>query len=126
MDDEPPVMLAYESYKGPRSIPHIGEEIFGAFFLATNTVLLAHMFPGKVFGSELKTRKHDPDYLASCCNEAGMKREALEGKVPKRWMMGGGPRDSKDWEHKWWDSLHWKRWKIPRTGPAMPQDMYWQ
>lgn len=41
--------------------------------------------------------------------------------------MGGGPRPVTDsWEHMWWDSLQWKRWKIPRTGPAMPQDMYWQ
>lgn len=39
----------------------------------------------------------------------------------------GGPRPVTDsWEHMWWDNLQWKRWKIPRTGPAFPQDMYWQ
>lgn len=43
-------------------------------------------------------------------------------------QMGiGGPRPVTDsWEHMWWDNLQWKRWKIPRTGPAFPQDMYWQ
>jgi hypothetical protein len=41
--------------------------------------------------------------------------------------MGGGPRPVTDsWEHMWWDNLHWKRWKVPRVGPAFPQDMYWQ
>ncbi len=56
-----------------------------------------------------------------------MRRDALRGQVPRRWLIGGGPRPVTDsWEHMWWDSLHWKRWKIPRTGPAFPQDMYWQ
>lgn len=42
-------------------------------------------------------------------------------------QMGGGPRPVTDsWEHMWWDNLAWKRWKTPRTGPAFPQDMYWQ
>ena len=155
---------------------------------------------------------YSPDYVASVCNEAGMRRDALRGQVPRTWMVGGaalgfgcwcyacsykafgassvallkehwtsfaimgrpascgfrctcaarvllvcctcaacaararaahpahtppprllrapqigGPRPVTDsWEHMWWDNLHWKRWKIPRTGPAFPQDMYWQ
>lgn len=36
MDDEPPVFLAYQPYKGPASIPHAPADFFGAFFLATN------------------------------------------------------------------------------------------
>lgn len=28
-----------------------------------------------------------PDYIASCCNEAGMRREALSGKTPRNWMV---------------------------------------
>lgn len=36
MDEEPPVFLAYQPYKGPAAIPHVGGEFFGAFFLATN------------------------------------------------------------------------------------------
>lgn len=76
------MFLAYQPYKGPASIPHVGGEFFGAFFLAMNvrcfnshlehielqpvtltflfmlqTTLLAHMFPGSVFGSELRARK---------------------------------------------------------------------
>jgi hypothetical protein len=46
-------------YRGPPSIPHAPAEFFGAFFLAMNTSLLCHMFPGKVFGSELRPRKHE-------------------------------------------------------------------
>ncbi|GAX83864.1 hypothetical protein CEUSTIGMA_g11289.t1 [Chlamydomonas eustigma] len=128
MDEEPPMgMLTAQVYKGPASIPHASGDFFAAFFLASNTVLLAHMFPGRVFGSELRPRKYDPDYIASCCNEAGMRRQALAGQVPRQWLLGGGPRDVTDsWEHMWWDNLHWKRWKIARTGPAFPQDMYWQ
>lgn len=30
-----------------------------------------------------------PDYVASCCNEAGMRREALSGKVPRQWLVRG-------------------------------------
>ena len=30
-----------------------------------------------------------PDYIASCCNEAGMRRQALGGKVPKTWLVRG-------------------------------------
>ncbi|PNH04153.1 hypothetical protein TSOC_009717 [Tetrabaena socialis] len=42
-------------------------------------------------------------------------------------QMGGGPRLVTDsWERTWWDNLHWKRWKVPRTAPAFAQDMYWQ
>ncbi|KAI8466144.1 MAG: hypothetical protein J3K34DRAFT_434638 [Monoraphidium minutum] len=127
MDEEPPVFLAYQPYKGPASIPHVPGEFFGAFFLAINSSLVCHMFPGKVFGSEMRARRHDPDYIASCCNESANRRDALRGQVPRTWLMGGGPRPVTDsWEHMWWDSLHWKRWKIPRTGPAFPQDMYWQ
>lgn len=59
MDEEPPVFLAYQVYKGPASIPHAPGEFFGAFFLAINSSLLAHMFPGKVFGSEMRARKHE-------------------------------------------------------------------
>lgn len=59
MDEEPPVFLAYQVYKGPASIPHVPGEFFGAFFLAINSSLLAHMFPGKVFGSEMRARKHE-------------------------------------------------------------------
>jgi hypothetical protein len=51
--------LAMQVYKGPASIPHVPGEFFAAFFLATNTALLAHMFPGKVFGSELRPRKFE-------------------------------------------------------------------
>jgi hypothetical protein len=36
MDEEPPVFLAYQPYKGPASIPHVPGEFFGAFFLAVN------------------------------------------------------------------------------------------
>jgi hypothetical protein len=36
MDEEPPVFLAYQAYKGPASIPHVPGEFFGAFFLAIN------------------------------------------------------------------------------------------
>jgi len=36
MDEEPPVFLAYQPYKGPASIPHAPADFFGAFFLATN------------------------------------------------------------------------------------------
>lgn len=36
MDEEPPVFLAYQPYKGPASIPHVGGEFFGAFFLGIN------------------------------------------------------------------------------------------
>lgn len=36
MDEEPPVFLAYQPYKGPAAIPHVPGEFFGAFFLATN------------------------------------------------------------------------------------------
>lgn len=36
MDDEPPVLLAYQPYKGPAAIPHVGGEFFGAFFLGIN------------------------------------------------------------------------------------------
>lgn len=35
-DEEPPVFLAYQPYKGPASIPHVPGDFFGAFFLATN------------------------------------------------------------------------------------------
>ncbi|KAF5829137.1 hypothetical protein DUNSADRAFT_16508 [Dunaliella salina] len=116
MDEEPPMTLAMQVYKGPANIPHAAGEFFAAFFLATNSALLAHMFPGKV-----------PDYVASCCNEAGQRRQALGGKKPELWLLGGGPRPVTDsWEHMWWNNLHWKRWKVPRQGPAFPQDMYWQ
>lgn len=30
---------------------------------------------------------HSPDYVASCCNEAGMRREALGGKIPRQWLV---------------------------------------
>lgn len=127
MDEEPPVFLAYQAYKGPANIPHVPGDFFGAFFLAANSVLIANMFPGKILGSEIRVRKYDPDYVAAACNEAGMRRDALRGKVPKQWLLGGGPRPVNDsWEHMWWDNLQWKRWKIPRLGPAFPQDMYWQ
>mmetsp|Transcript_10486 Transcript_10486/g.28687 ORF Transcript_10486/g.28687 Transcript_10486/m.28687 type:complete len:128 (+) Transcript_10486:87-470(+) len=127
MDEEPPMTLAMQVYKGPANIPHAAGEFFAAFFLATNSALLAHMFPGKVFGSEIRPRRFDPDYVASCCNEAGMRRQALGGKKPELWLLGGGPRPVTDsWEHMWWNNLHWKRWKVPRQGPAFPQDMYWQ
>lgn len=70
---------------------------------------------------------HSPDYIASCVNEAAQRRDALRGQQPRTWLVGGGPRNVTDsWEHMWWDHLHWKRWKVPRTGPAFPQDMYWQ
>jgi hypothetical protein len=100
MDEEPPVFLAYQPYRGPASIPHVPGEFFGAFFLALNvslapggalggrraprdpvagpllapvsptaarpapafhpqTSLLCHMFPGKVFGSEMRARRHE-------------------------------------------------------------------
>lgn len=36
MDEEPPVFLAYQPYKGPASIPHAPGEFFGAFFLGIN------------------------------------------------------------------------------------------
>jgi hypothetical protein len=36
MDEEPPVFLAYQPYKGPASIPHVPGEFFGAFFLGIN------------------------------------------------------------------------------------------
>lgn len=36
MDEEPPVFLAYQPYKGPAAIPHVPGDFFGAFFLATN------------------------------------------------------------------------------------------
>ncbi len=29
-----------------------------------------------------------PDYIASCCNEQGMRREALQGKKPHMWLVG--------------------------------------
>lgn len=51
--------LAMQVYRGPANIPHAAGELFAAFFLATNTALLAHMFPGKVFGSELRPRKFE-------------------------------------------------------------------
>jgi len=59
MDEEPPVFLAYQVYKGPNNIPHAPAEFFGAFFLAMNTSLLCQMFPGKVFGSEILPRKFE-------------------------------------------------------------------
>jgi hypothetical protein len=36
VDEEPPVFLAYQAYKGPANIPHVPGEFFGAFFLAIN------------------------------------------------------------------------------------------
>lgn len=126
MDEEPNFNIAQKVYKGPATIPRAGADLFGAFFLGVNTVLLCHMLPGAVFGSELRPRRLDPDYLASVCNEQGMRREALQGKVPRYWGLGGGPRPVTDsWEHMWWDNLHWRRWKTPRNGPAFAQDMYW-
>ena len=84
MDEEPPMgMLTAQTYRGPASIPHADGDFFAAFFLATNvriqfsdpysmnfarflirsssdqTALLAHMFPGRVFGSELRARKYE-------------------------------------------------------------------
>lgn len=83
MDEEPPMgMLTAQTYKGPASIPHADGDFFAAFFLATNvrmivclfflcypnltgilffmkTALVAHMFPGRVFGSELRARKYE-------------------------------------------------------------------
>jgi hypothetical protein len=58
-DEEPPMTLAMQVYKGPANIPHAAGEFFAAFFLATNSALLAHMFPGKVFGSEIRPRKFE-------------------------------------------------------------------
>jgi hypothetical protein len=31
-----------------------------------------------------------PDYIASVCNESGMRREAAAGKKPHLWMVGHG------------------------------------
>ena len=35
-----------------------------------------------------------PDYIASCCNEAGMKREALAGKKPHLWLVSAADPDN--------------------------------
>lgn len=85
MDEEPPIgMLTNQVYKGPASIPHANGDFFAAFFFAANvgyweesrhddsshawppkpphcsqTALVAHMFPGRVFGSELRQRKYE-------------------------------------------------------------------
>jgi hypothetical protein len=32
-------------------------------------------------------RDRSPDYIASCCNEAGMRREAAFGKKPRYWLV---------------------------------------
>jgi len=54
-----------------------------------------------------------------------MRRDALRGQVPRRWDVGGAPRPVADsHERMWWDPLSWKRWKIPRTGPAFANDFY--
>ena len=114
-DEEPPMTLAMQVYKGPANIPHVAGEFFAAFFLGTNSALLAHMFPGRIFGSEIRPRRFEwvtctksammegthccswlmcasphcsPDYIASCCNEAGMRRQALAGKKPELWLVG--------------------------------------
>ena len=41
MDEEPPIFLAYQPYKGPDSIPHVSGDFFGAFFLAANVRVMA-------------------------------------------------------------------------------------
>ena len=36
---------------------------------------------------EASSLPFSPDYIASCCNEAGMRRQALGGKVPRNWLV---------------------------------------
>jgi hypothetical protein len=118
--------VGYQVYKGSQNIPHVPEECFGAIFLGVSAAMVSGMFPGRIFGSELRHRKIDPDYVISVCNEAAMRRDALRGQRPKAMYPGLRPRHTTDsWEHMWWDYLHWRRWKIPRIAKPFAENPHW-
>ena len=65
MDEEPPIFLAYQPYKGPDSIPHVSGDFFGAFFLAANVraglmASLAHRLPRRAAPGARPKRRPQP------------------------------------------------------------------
>lgn len=55
------MFLAYQPYKGPASIPHVGGEFFGAFFLAMNV----RCFNLHLLAYRAPTRNADPPVYAA-------------------------------------------------------------
>ncbi|KAK9840811.1 hypothetical protein WJX81_006422 [Elliptochloris bilobata] len=102
-------------FRGEASVPHVSETFFKVYFAASQLALAMLLIPGRVFGSEVRPRKFNRDYLISVCDEAARHREVLSGKIPRSFVFA--PRaTTHSWQKMWDKHIRYRRWARGRMG----------
>ncbi|KAK9806439.1 hypothetical protein WJX73_007541 [Symbiochloris irregularis] len=103
------------AYRGEGNIPHLPEQHFTCYFAGAQLALAMLLLPGRVFGSELRPRRFNRDYIWSVCEENARRNQARRGKKPTYALFK--PKQTDHSMLKMWNNqLQWKSWMRERMG----------